>query len=353
MLAFAVLGCAILSSCAHTTEIKVPTPFVNPFVGLIPKQRPTEASTQICPVPPAPVIDVMSETYYSDSHHSIIDPVRHQRSREKVKPLRTFSNQIARLSDRLWLAKDSNAESCLLNWLTHWRQAGALLGEANYQGEFERKWALSGIALVYLKIEPLVSWTPNQKAALTEWLRKMAKRVRSDYDQKLDRQSRRNNHIYWAGLAVMAGSIATGDRDLYDWGLAKLRQGALDVTADGFLPEELDRARRARHYQSFALQALMMSAFLSQENGMDLLALNNSALLRLAKKTIEGSQDDSVFLRATSTPQESLDPRDLSWTVIYLYLVPMGLPAKKYGNDPVYDAWLGGDLSAVFANRTE
>lgn len=337
--------------CAHLKETETKS-LVNPFSDLVPKNRPIESKYETCSVVPAPVIDVMSTTYYEDSHHSIIDPKRHEQSREMVKPLRTFNNQIARLSDQIWKANDQGAEDCLFNWLNTWTQAGALLGNANYQGEFERKWNLSGIALSYLKIETLLHWSPSQKKTVVDWIEKIAKQVRADYNQKLDRQSRRNNHIYWAGLSVMAAAIGTGDRDLYLWGLERTRMGVMDVTQEGFLPEELDRAQRARHYQSFALQALTMAAMLANKNGTDFYSLNNQALRRLVQKTVEGYKDDSVFEKVTSIKQEAIDPKDFDWSVAYLYMNPDSIDVKKLDErKDIFSPWLGGDLSRTFSTN--
>lgn len=339
----------ITAGCSHFKTKDIQT-FVNPFIDLVPKNRPQELQSNKCGDAPAPVVDVMGQTYYSDDHHSIIDPKKFEQSREMTVPLRSFNNQIARLSDRIWKFDDLSAESCLYTWLSTWARAGALLGDANYQGEFERKWNLSGIALAYLKVEPLLHWNPEQKSIVIAWLEKIAKRVRSDYDQKLDRQSRRNNHIYWAGLSVMATAISTQDPELYNWGISKALQGIMDITDEGFLKEELDRARRARHYQSFALQALTMMAFLADRNGTDLYVLNNSSLHRLAKKTLEGYQDASVFEKATSVKQEPIDLRDLDWTTAYLFKNPSSLNlANLKENTPEFSPWLGGDLSVMFS----
>lgn len=336
--------------CAHLNP-KVTHTLINPFSDLIPSNRSTNFKTETCPAVPYPVIDVMSETYYKDSHHSIIDIERHELSQKMVTPLRMFNNQVVRLADRLWKFNDLNAESCLYTWLSSWANAGALLGDANYQGEFERKWNLSGIALAYLKVENIVHWTAEQKSLIVEWIAKIAKRVRFDYDQKLDRQSRRNNHIYWAGLSVLAVSLITQDQELFDWGISKGQKGIMDVTPEGFLPEELDRARRARHYQSFALQALTMISFLAEKNGVDLYLLKNGALGRLAKKTIEGYQNPSIFKKATGVDQEPIDLKDLDWTFAYLYRYPNELDIKKFERSaPIFSPWLGGNLSLTFSN---
>jgi len=96
-----------------------------------------------------------------------------------------------------------------------------------------------------------------------------------------------------------------------------------------------------------------MLAFLTEKNGTDLLSLNNRAIPRLAKKTMEGYEDDSIFELATTVPQDPPDPQDLSWTVVYLYQNRRELSLNKSGknqaNRPYYDAWLGGDLSATFS----
>lgn len=348
---FSIYSAAI--GCSHV-NIQNKATFKNPFVAVTPIDRNKGTSLEVCPVPPAPVVDILSQTYYKDSHHSIIDEEKHQKSREMVQPLRIFNNQIVRLADRLRKFEDPNADQCLFTWLITWAKAGALHGDANYQGEFERKWNLSGIALAYLKIENLVRWTPDQKSEVVSWLQKVALRVRIDYDQKTERQSRRNNHIYWAGLSVMAAALSTGDKELYEWGLSKARLGIKDITAGGFLPEELDRARRARHYQSFALQALTMMAFISNENGTDLYALNDNALHRLAAKTIEGYLDSSVFERETSIQQEPIDPNDFQWTFAYLFVNPNKLSLARFElNNSSFSPWLGGNLHEIFLKKAE
>lgn len=341
----------MITGCSHL-KFQDANPLVNPFVALSPKKRPRELTSQSCPNPPPPVVEVMGKTYYKDSHHSVIDSKLHKESREMVMPLRTFNNQVARLSDRIWKYDDQKAEDCLYFWLNTWAHAGALLGDANYQGEFERKWNLSGIALAYLKIESLVHWNSEQRKVIVSWLEKVANRVRADFEQKLDRQSRRNNHIYWAGLSVMTVAISTNDHTLYQWGLNKAIQASKDVTAEGFLPEELDRGRRARHYQSFSLQALTMMAFLARNNGVDLYSLNNQAVHRLAQKTVEGYQEDSVFEKATSTPQEPMDPDDFQWSVVYIYHNPNKINFEPLKLGPSnFSPWLGGDLAAIFSTQ--
>ena len=51
-----------------------------------------------------------------------------------VEPLRVFNNQVVRLADQIWEHDDRKAEECLYTWLSAWAKAGALLGDANYQG---------------------------------------------------------------------------------------------------------------------------------------------------------------------------------------------------------------------------
>ena len=122
------------------------------------------------------------------------------------------------------------------------------------------------------------------------------------------------------------------------------------MTTYGFLPEELDRARRARHYQSFALQALTMMAFLASSNGVDLYALNDQSLHRLSQKTIGGYKDFSVFEKATSVPQEPVDPKDFQWTFAYLYQNPNGLDIEQIEPSEIkFSPWLGGNLESTFS----
>ena len=48
-----------------------------------------------CEAPPPAVVDIDANSYYSDSHHSIVDPVRKARNEAAVKPVNDYLDAVA------------------------------------------------------------------------------------------------------------------------------------------------------------------------------------------------------------------------------------------------------------------
>src|SRR5262249_36989713 len=146
--------------------------------------------------------------------------------------------------------------------LAAWAAADALCGTVNHQGEYEREWTLGSLALAYSKVRGAPGLDPARVRAVDAWLARLAAAVQPFYEHpKLVTYS--NNRAYWAGLAVAATGAAVGDRALFDWGLSRARIGLRQVTAEGFLPLEVERRALALHYHVFALAPLVMLAELA------------------------------------------------------------------------------------------
>ena len=76
------------------------------------------------------------------------------------------------------------------------------------------------------------------------------------------------------------------------------------MTPDGFLPLELERRQRSLGYQFFATEPLVMLAEGADANGIDLYSRNDSAILRLAERTLSGWTDPSLFAEKTGFAQD-------------------------------------------------
>jgi poly(beta-D-mannuronate) lyase len=50
-----------------------------------------------CEAPPPARIDIDANSYYSDKHHSVIDPVLRARNIANTKPIEDFLLQVARM----------------------------------------------------------------------------------------------------------------------------------------------------------------------------------------------------------------------------------------------------------------
>jgi len=303
----------------------------------------------------APMRDVDGVSFYADEHKSVIDPDLQEQNQAALRPLRAFVKEVTRLADGWMVSRPADARHAALagGALARWATAGALLGAANQQGAYEREWTLGSLALAYLKIRDAPGVDPAGRAAVDAWLCAVARLVEPPYERP-GKTSSRNNHAYWTGLAVSTAGIACQDRALFEWGIARARIGIAQVGADGILPLELARERRALHYHVFALAPLVMLAELAAANGIALYDENDHALRRLADRVIAGLADPSSFERLTGFPQEQVTtpPRgaDLAWAEPWQARFPDArLAAWLATARPVVDVRLGGDLTAAFA----
>ncbi len=206
---------SLIGGCGHL--LKSSAHIKNSFESI--KQIQVPAATQgtlHCNQIIAPVIDVPGITFYKDidrskgGHASIIDPEKMAIRNALVKPISDFNFQIDGLADQIWREQGTNQTTvtCFIDSLHLWAKAEALLGEATEQGEFERNWALSGIALAYLKASPfLKAGDPQKQLVIQLWMEKIAHKVQLSFDDHIERVSRKNNLSVWAGLAVQATSV--------------------------------------------------------------------------------------------------------------------------------------------------
>src|SRR5262249_5331313 len=164
-----------------------------------------------------------------------------------------------------------------------------------------------------------------------------------------------NNHAYWAGVAVGAAAIAVNDRELFAWGIERLRIGLRQVTAEGALPLEIARGRLALHYHLFALEPLAVLDIMARANGVELPHSDDAALHRLsavagralsdpreiAQLARAEQQDDWLKGRSPLTSARGVE--------IWLGRHPdPEMDAKIAPYRPFRQRWLGGDVSLLY-----
>jgi poly(beta-D-mannuronate) lyase len=306
----------------------------------------------------APVVDVEGVTFYVDDARSIADPELERRNREALAPLRSFVRAVVGLADawatsaQLDLAMaDPALAGSAIEALARWAEAGALLGAVNHQGAYEREWSLGSLALAYLKVRQ-ARVSPDLRNSIQAWFRAIAARVEPDYERP-GLKSSANNHAYFAGMALAAVGIASDDRRLFDWGIARARIGIAQIDGAGCLPLERARGRLALHYHVFALGPLVMLAEMAMVNGVDLYVENGGALHRLARLVVEGLADPAELARRLEVgTQEIRRPPAagvLGWAEPYHARFPdPRLGAWLRAARPVIDVRLGGDMTAAF-----
>ena len=253
-------------------------------------------ASHACDAPPPALSNIDANSYYSDQHHSVIDPVLRARNIANTKPIEDFLSQVAR---------DANQgdAACALTWLNSWAGQQAMLGKiSSEQAYYVRKWTLGGLALNYARIRQQA--TPAQRAAIESWFKALADATIAHADAK---KGSRNNHYYWEGLAVTAAGGVTGDARYLDWGRKVFEHAMGQMAADGALPAEMERAGKALHYQVYAATPLVMIA--------SILDLHDARLDTLVAFTVASSADPSGIARRTGVEQEPVGSREV--TIVY------------------------------------
>lgn len=275
---------------------------------------------QACEAPPPARSDIEANSYYSDSNHSVIDPVRRAQNIANTRPIEDFLAHVA-------LDANGRDAGCALTWLASWGGQNAMLGKlSSEQAYYVRKWTLSGMALNYARVRQQA--TPAQRGVIEGWFKALADATIAHSDAK---KGTRNNHYYWEGLAVTAVGGVTGETRYLDWGRKVLQHALAQMEPDGALPAEMARAVKALHYQVYAATPLVMIA--------SILDVRDARLDTLVAFTAAGSADPSGIARRTGFEQEPVGSRE----VLTIYNRHVGRPPPPAGK-ALWQPRLGGAL---------
>ena len=85
-----------------------------------------------------------------------------------------------------------------------------------------------------------------------------------------------NNHHYWRALAATSIGVLSNDEVLFRFGVDTFKQAVSQEDANGAFPLEMARHENAIHYQSFALQPLIMVAEFAARQNVDLYSINSN-----------------------------------------------------------------------------
>jgi poly(beta-D-mannuronate) lyase len=261
-----------------------------------------------CPAPQHLPADLTSSGYYTDEHHSIVDPEAQEQYKEVTAPYQETTQVIVDAADSYRTTGSHGAAVCAISLIDSAARDRFLAGNMNgSQSYYVQKWLVGAIAIAYLKVRPSDLALPAQAAEIAQWLKHVAAQSMEFADPPNARHTpghALNNHRYWAGLEVAAIAIATDDRSLWKWGLDSAEVGIKQIQKDGTLPLEMERAGRALHYHLFAAAPLVMIAEFAAANGKDLYAQRDGALKRLVERSASGVTDPSYFRQKTGVEQE-------------------------------------------------
>lgn len=211
---------------------------------------------------------------YLSGGHGATNAKEHDAS----QPYYAVQNEAARGANSFLVTGDSAQARCVLDVIDAWAQAKALLDYDAVDDPTptfaEVGWTTASLALAYSVVEQDPSLDPRKKSDSVKWLREVAHKMKDGYHRG-DALANKNNLSYWRGLAATAVGVISSDDDLFKWGLAQYARAIGQLDNAGAWPLEMARVELAVHYQSFALEPLVMIAELASRQGIDLYALSS------------------------------------------------------------------------------
>jgi poly(beta-D-mannuronate) lyase len=279
--------------------------------------RASSAARYACPAERALPRILVFDGYYTDKHYSIVDPAARRAYEVAASVPDNFGHDVVRAVDNYRRTGNDAAARCAVALLARAASQRAfteahLSPRKSRQGFYVQTWLCAGLSLAYLKVEGTEADTPAQHKQIALWLADIAERVRTFQNELAwigTSSDGRNNHHYWAGLAVAAAGIVADRKDLFHWGLEAGRDGLRQITPEGTLPREMSRASMALHYHLFAAAPLVILAELGESNGVDFYSENDAALKRLVMRAASGLVDSTFFVSRTGVAQQ---PQDLA-----------------------------------------
>jgi len=250
---------------------------------------------------------------------------------------------------------DSADAACMANLLSQWAAANALLDysyKESSQAWYQVEWTLSSISLAWSAVQADPAIPAAQRAAILKWMHKVTEYMFDQDPHPVD-HDRENNHAYWRALCATSVGILTNDEKLYRRGLAQYARAIGQMNADGSLPLEMARHENALHYQSFALEPLVMIAELASRQGIDLYSLrvNGHTISDAVDFLLRASADLSLMKKYASEPQTfSLfdGNKPPAWTEFWAARHP-GKPWADLLTRPLNESRIGGNTTIYAA----
>jgi len=351
----------ILTSGTCASETRATGSMLKPPPGYFAPVRVKHGATEPCEPAPAPytgTLDFPSKYEGSGASRDQLNPEADAEYKRLTQPITAMEKGFSKHVGKYMDSGDPAELGCAVKWIDSWAAAGALEGSATtHTGRSLRKWSLASLSGAWLRLEfsssaPLMSYE-KERARVEPWLGEVANRVAREWPPE-DPLNKINNHYYWAAWALMATSVVTNRRELFDQSVRIYRVFEHQVDAQGYLPNELARASQASDYHNYAMLPLTMIAAFGKANGVDLAAEGDGALTRLARRAQDALLDPASFQAKTGVKQAAPDAEsktNWSWIEPYCWTVqcPAALLTRREAMAPLGTTRLGGNLTAVFS----
>jgi len=294
-------------------------------------------------------LTIESKYDQSDSSKSTLKESRSAESERIYRQIQTFSKQLVGYSDR-YVRSDNEAYSkvalaCFDQSLSNWAEADALMSEdASKNGQAMRKWTLAAVASAARKLTLLSDGQYELSSKQELWLRRLASKVKSDYQPRLTANFKGiNNHDYWAGWAVTVTGMLLNDGGDRQWGyqafdhamgqIESEQKGDLSV---GWLPNEMGRRHLATEYTQYALLPLVFLAVHADANDHPLTSAQRSKLMALVNMATMMMIYPEKVRSLLSDDQKIPEGHKLAWLVPWLHAYPDNAVARE-----LYDHFKG------------
>ncbi|PRY65765.1 poly(beta-D-mannuronate) lyase [Vreelandella songnenensis] len=273
-----------------------------------------------------------------------------------TRPLFAFEDSVSNLAGAFVASGDIYYAECLVHYLHHWAEAEAMTDfvyePAQPQAWFASESMLFAAAMAYSIVRPYIDGLEEERSDIELWLQRLAREHSAV--PGIAQQSCCNNHLYRRALyATMIGVLAE-DNDLFRFGVSAIYSALHDMTEDGALPLEVNRGRRAIHYQNYALSYLIPNMQIIHRQGYDIFNLEvEDSNIHEGVGYLFQILDDPEAL-GDYAPREQYtdflsDPQYFTWMEIYLsHFEHEGMASLITRARPTYSRSAGGPVTFYF-----
>jgi poly(beta-D-mannuronate) lyase len=354
--ALAVFAAVAVAPSAASAGSMLALPFPVPDPDAAAKAR---ACREPAP-PPVVSLAVFSRYDQTDATKSTIDEEAEAAYQAAMEPVRAFAEAVTAAATKYVESSGRRGESaaCVVSFLAAWAEADALADLSTRQSVLSTTRIIAGTAIAWRIVKDTPWVDARDRTRIDAWFARLSDDIRPHYSADGGRRlSDRQNHRYWAGFAMAAIGVATGDRSDLDWGVESYRIGVCQVRPDGVLPLELARGKRARDYHIHATAPLVMIAELAEANGIDAYGICDGAIHRLVAFDLAAIADPSAIEAMTGERQLKIPTRDgavrgdrVAWLAPYLARFPEHRDAVTFPlPERMTSSNLGGNLAAYYA----
>ena len=191
------------------------------------------------------------------------------------EPLFDFEDSVSMLAGSFVATGDTYYADCLVTFLDQWAQHDALT-DFHYDPKEPQAWfatesMIFAAGMAYSVVRPRVEGSDQAKQRVEQWLNRLAHKHAAIQGQPGN--SCCNNHFYRRALYASMIGVITEDDELFRFGVSAIHSALSDMTERGAFPLEIERGRRATHYQNYALLYLITNMQVIARQGYDIFEL--------------------------------------------------------------------------------